>query len=152
MVDLRFKLSLVALLCAAALAAAACGGDDETTGASTDTATTASEPDLERYCELVAELDRKSAAIFDALGAEAVPTEEELAAAQLQVLIENAELIEELASVVPTEIREDFDLSLESARERAEAGDATEPPQEVTEAGLRLQEYRRENCPKAGAS
>jgi hypothetical protein len=51
---------------------------------------------------------------------------------------------------VPEEIAADFELTLESARERAAAGDATEPPTEVAEAGVRLQEFRRENCPKPG--
>jgi hypothetical protein len=142
----RLATILAALGCAAALALGACGGDDETTTAAE---TPAAQPDLERYCELVTELDRRSNEIFNELSAAGVPTEEELAAAQLQVLEENAALIDELSSVVPDEIREDFELSVESARERAEAGDASEPPRPVAQAGVRLQEFRDQNCPQA---
>jgi hypothetical protein len=147
----RLATSLTALACVAALGLGACGDDDSDEPATTG-ATVAAGPDLERYCELVTELDRRSNAIFDELGAGGVPTEEELAAAQLRVLEENAELIEELGVVVPDEIREDLELSVESAQERAEAGDATEPPPEVVEAGTRLQEFRRENCPGPGGA
>ena len=127
----------------AVLALAGCGGDDTT---STD-ATVAAHPDLERYCELVGKLDRRSAAIFQEIEQEGIPTAEELAAAQLRVLEENEELIAELTVVVPDEIREDVDLSVESARQRAEAADASQPPKEVAEAGIRLLQFRRDNCP-----
>ena len=133
--------SLAALAAVAALAG--CGGDDTT---STEE-TVAAKPDLQRYCELVGELDARSAAIFSELEEAGVPTAEQLAAAQLRVLEENEELIAELAVVVPDEIRDDFELSVESARERAEAADASQPPQEVADAGIRLLQFRRDNCP-----
>ena len=148
----RLANTLVALACAAALGLVACGGDDDGgTGeqtATTETLAVATEPDLERYCELVTELDRRSAEVFNELGAEGVPTDAELGAAQQQVLDENAELIDELARVTPEEIADDFELTLESARERAAAGDAASPPREVADAGERLQKFRRENCPQ----
>jgi hypothetical protein len=147
------NIAVAACATALALALAACGGDDETsTSADETTATTAevaSAPDLDRYCELLTELDAASAEIYNALGADgSVPTDEELAAAQQQVFDENADLIDELATVTPTEIADDFELSLNSARERA--GDATivEPSKEEAEAGVRLQDFARENCPK----
>ncbi len=133
---------LVAVLAAATLVLAACGGDDETG------TTAASRPDLERYCEVVAELDRSSAAIFNEIEQGGVPSNEELAAAQLRVLEENEDLIAELEAVAPDEIRADVELSIESARDRAEAGDASQPPKEVADAGIRLQEFRRDNCPR----
>jgi hypothetical protein len=144
----KVKLPLVALLCAAAaLALGACGGD-ETTSSS---ASVASNPDVDRFCELVNQLDENSAAIFDAASANGIPTDQELAAAQLQVLDENADLIDELTAVTPTEIRDDFELSLDSARQRAEAGDASQPPKDVAQANVRLLKFRRQNCPKPSA-
>lgn len=141
----RLGASLITALAVAAFALAACGGGDETgTGA-----TVAGAPDLERYCELVAELDRNSAAIFRETAEKAedgIPSTEELAAAQLRVLEENEDLIAEAGAVVPDEIRDDFELSVESARERAEVGDASQPPKAVADAGIRLQEFRRDNC------
>jgi hypothetical protein len=139
----RLGWSLIATLAVAALTIAACGGDDESAG------TVAAQPDLERYCELVAELDRNSAAIFEETAEEAedgIPSTEELAAAQVRVFEENEDLITEAGAVVPDEIRDDFELSVESARQRAEAGDASQPPKEVADAGIRLQEFRRDNC------
>ncbi len=147
----RLANTLVALACVAALGLVACGGDDDGTGeetATTETLAVATEPDLERYCELVTELDARSAEVFNELGAEGVPTDAELAAAQQQVLDENAELIDELARVTPEEIADDFELTLESARERAAAGDAASPPRDVADAGERLQKFRSENCPQ----
>ena len=142
----RLGASLIAALAVAAFALAACGGGDET---GTGDTTAARAPDLERYCELIAELDRNSAAIFDETAEESedgIPSTEELAAAQLRVLEENEDLIAEAGVVVPDEIRDDFELSVESARERAEAGDASQPPKEVADASIRLQEFRRDNC------
>jgi hypothetical protein len=132
----------IAALAVAALAIAGCGGGDDTDGE-----TVAAQPDLERYCELVAELDRSSTEIFREIEGQEIPSSEDLAAAQLRVFEENEDLIAELEVVAPEEIREDVELSVESARERAEAGDATQPPKDVADASLRLQEFRRDNCP-----
>lgn len=139
----RPKHLLAATLCAAALGLAACGGDDES-----PTSTTASHPDLARYCELVAKLDRISSDVFNNLDTTS-PTGADLVAAQLQILNDNADLIAELESVVPDEIRSDFELSDQSARTRAEAGDPSAPPQDVVQANLRLRQFRTENCPKS---
>ena len=135
---------LVAVL--AALAIAGCGGGDDTTGSD---ATVAAQPDLERYCELVTELDRNSTAIFREIEAEGIPTEEQLAAAQVRVLDENADLIAEMEAVAPAEIRADVELSIESARQRAETADATQPSKAVADAGVRLLKFRRANCGRA---
>jgi hypothetical protein len=139
----RRKQLLAATLCAAALGLAACGGDD-----SSSTSTTASEPDVGRYCELVAKLDRISSDVFNNLDATS-PTKADLAAAQLQILNQNADLIAELESVVPDEIRADFQLSEQSARQRAEAANPSAPPPDVVQANLRLRQFRTDNCPKS---
>ena len=133
----------------AVLAMAGCGGGDDTTGSDT---TVAAQPDVERYCELVTELDARANEIFREMEAEGIPSDEELAAAQLRVLNENEDLIAELEAVAPAEIREDVVLSIESSRERAEAADASQPSKQVADAGIRLQEFRRDNCapPQSG--
>jgi hypothetical protein len=129
-----------ALLCTAvAVGVAACGDDDDSTTAA---------PDLDRYCELVVELDTASSAIFGELGQDAQLSEAEIAEAQQQVLDENADLIEELERVAPAEIRDDVELSIESTRARAEEDDTDIPEQEVVDANLRLQEFRRQECPE----
>jgi hypothetical protein len=64
------------------------------------------------------------------------------------VFEENAELIDELATVTPEEIADDFELSLNGARERADDATLTEPSKEEADAGIRLQEFARENCPQ----
>lgn len=136
---------LPALLCAAAaFGLAACGGSDD----SDSTSTTASHPDVARYCELVGKLDRASTEVFSQLDSTS-PSKDELAAAQLQILNENADLISQIEAVVPDEISADFQLSEQSARERAAAGDPSAPPPDVVQANLRLRQFRTDNCPKS---
>jgi hypothetical protein len=138
--------TLAGALCAvAALAIAACGGDDESS-TSADAAT-GSQPNTERYCELVAKLDQISSDLFSKLD-DTSPSKAELAAAQLQILNDNADLITQIEAAVPDEIRDDFILSEQSARERAEAGDASVPPKDVVAANLRLRKFRVQNCPQ----
>ena len=134
---------LAALLCAAALGLAACGGSDDSS-----TSTTASQPDVSRYCELVGELDQASTEVFNQLDSTS-PSRQDLVAAQLQILKQNADLISQIEAVVPDEIKDDFQLSEQSARERAEAGDPSAPPQDVVQANLRLRQFRTDNCPKS---
>ena len=134
---------LAALLCAAALGLAACGGSDDSS-----TSTIASQPDVSRYCELVGELDQASTEVFNQLDSTS-PSRQDLVAAQLQILKQNADLISQIEAVVPDEIKDDFQLSEQSARERAEAGDPSAPPQDVVQANLRLRQFRTDNCPKS---
>jgi hypothetical protein len=124
-----------------AIGLVACGDDD-------DSSTAAAAPDLERYCELVAELDAASAATFGALEGDAQLSEAEIADAQQQVLDENEDLIEELERVAPNEIRDDLEVSIESTRARAEEDVTDIPEDDVVDANLRLQKFRREECPK----
>jgi hypothetical protein len=135
---------LVALLCATALGLAACGGSDD----ESSTSTTASEPNVSRYCELVGELDRASTEVFNQLDSTG-PSKEDLVAAQLQILNQNADLISQIEAVVPDEIKNDFELSEQSARQRAEAGDPSAPPPDVVQANLRLRQFRTDNCQKS---
>ena len=104
-------------------------------------------PTRQRYCELVAKLDQISSDLFSKLD-DTSPSKAELAAAQLQILNDNADLITQIEAAVPDEIRDDFILSEQSARERAEAGDATVPPKDVVAANLRLRKFRVQNCPQ----
>src|SRR4029079_4333380 len=97
---------------------------------------------------LVAKLDQISSDVFDKLDATS-PTKADLVAAQKQILDENADLISQIEAVVPDEISDDFQLSEQSARERADAGDASAPPDDVVQANLRLRQFRTDNCPKS---
>ena len=137
---IRHRLAAAACV-VAALGIASCGGDDEG-----GTSTAAGTPDVARYCELVTELDRISTEIFNQLAASGTPTDKQLAAAQLQILEENQDLISEMEQVVPDEIREDFQLSEQSARQRAEAASTEAPPKDVIAANLRLRKFRAANC------
>ena len=128
------------LLCATvAVGLAACGDGEDSTAAA---------PDLDRYCELVVELDAASAAIFGEFEQDQELSEADIAEAQQRVLDENDDLIEELERVAPNEIRDDVELSIESTRARAEQEDTDIPEQDVVDANLRLQEFRRQECPK----
>jgi hypothetical protein len=131
----------VTLLSAAlAIGVVACGDDDD--------ASTAAAPDLDRYCELVDELDAASAAIFGEFEGDAQLSEADIAEAQQRFFDENEDQIEELERVAPNEIRDDVELSIESTRARAEEEDTDIPEQDVVDANLRLQEFRRNECPK----
>jgi hypothetical protein len=129
------------LLCAAvAVGLVACGDDDDSS--------TAAAPDLDRYCELVVELDAASSAVFGELEQDQELSEADIAEAQQQVLDENADLIEELERVAPDEIRDDVELSIESTRARAEEDVTDIPEDDVVDANLRLQKFRRQECPR----
>lgn len=95
------------------------------------------------------ELDAASSAVFGELEQDQDLSDADIAEAQQQVLDENADLIEELERVAPNEIRDAVELSIESTRTRAEQEDTEIPEQDVVDANLRLQEFRRQECPKA---
>ena len=135
--------TLAGALCAvAALAIVACGGDDEAS-TSARTRRPASQPTASATASWSRNSTRLQRPVQQARR-HACPTKAELAAAQLQILNENADLIAEIEPGLPDEIRDDFILSEQSARERAEAGDASVPPKEVADANLRLRKFRAE--------
>lgn len=137
---LHARASMLLLSATVASGLAACGDDEDSTAAA---------PDLDRYCELVAGLDAASSAVFGELEQDQDLSDADIAEAQQQVLDENEELIDEMQSVAPDEIRDDVELSIESTRTRAEQEDTEIPEQDVVDANLRLQEFRRQECPKA---
>lgn len=94
------------------------------------------------------ELDAASSAVFGELEQGQELSEADIAEAQKQVLDENADLIGELERVAPNEIRDDVELSIASTRTRAEQEDTDIPEQDVVDVNLRLQEFRRQECPK----
>jgi hypothetical protein len=137
---LHARAAAAMLLCATlAVGPAACGDDEDSTAAA---------PDLDRYCELVVELDAASSAVFGELEQDQDLSDADIAGAQQQVLDENAGLIGELERVAPNEIRDDVEVSIESTRTRAEQEDTEIPEQDVVDANLRLQEFRRQECPR----
>jgi hypothetical protein len=146
MTALRMRTRLLAALAATAMAAlvlSACGGDGD------DSTTTALKPDADRYCQLLTELSDNTNQAYDALQAslpDTTPTADQLAATQRQINEDNADLINELRQVAPTEIQDDFNLSADSAIERANAGDAGKPPKDVIDASERLAKFAKQNC------
>jgi hypothetical protein len=130
-------------LVAVALSACGGGGDDSSTS------TTALKPDVDRYCQLLTELSDNTNKAYDDLQAslpDTTPTADQLAATQRQINEDNADLINELRQVAPTSIQDDFNLSADSAIQRANAGDAGKPPQDVIDASERLAKFAKQNC------
>jgi hypothetical protein len=144
---LRMRTRLIACLAATAvvaLALSACGGGDDSS-----TSTTALKPDVDRYCQLLQELTDNTNKAYNDLQTslpDTTPTPDQLAATQRQINEDNADLINELRQVAPTAIQDDFNLSADSSIERANAGDAGKPSQDVVDAGLRLAKFAKQNC------
>jgi hypothetical protein len=120
-----------------ALGLTACGGDDG--GGS------ASGPDPERYCDLVAELETAGGEAFDDIEADEDATEEDFAAAGKQFAEDQSENFDELIAVAPEEIKEDVELLIQSIR--AQSGLADEVDQEEASAAEeRITAWEEDNC------
>jgi hypothetical protein len=123
----------------AAVGLIACGGSDETTVA-------AAEPDLDRFCELIDQVNSSSADAYSAMeAAEGSPTPDLFAATQRQIIADNVDRIAEAQQVAPDGIREDFVLFTDSARERSEQDDRSVPDDEAA-ASERVQKFVSANC------
>jgi hypothetical protein len=136
-------LTALAATCVVALAMSACGGGGD------DSSTTALKPDVDRYCQLLKELSDNTNQAYNDLQAslpDTTPTADQLAATQRQINEDNADLINELRQVAPTSIQDDFNLSADSAIERANAGDAGRPPKDVIDATERLAKFAKQSC------
>ena len=117
---------------------AGCGDDDDSS----------SEGDVERYCELVDELDQAGSDAFE--GLDETSTDEDFAEAERQFLEDNADAFEELEDVAPEEIADDIDTLLEAQEERAAGGEQEETSEDVSDAEERVGEFEDENCTSDG--
>ena len=114
----------------------ACGGDEG--GGS------ASGPDPDRYCELVAELEESGSAAFEAVEADEDATEEDYMAASKQFTEDSAEEFEELIEVAPDEISADVETLVGSIRAQA-VGEA-QAREEAAAAEERITAWEEDNC------
>jgi hypothetical protein len=122
-----------------AVAAVGCGDDDDESSGG----------NVERYCELVEELDQAGTEAFAALEADESATDEDYAAMESQFLEEHADDFDELREVAPDEIADDVDVILTAQEERAAGGEQEEPSEAASAAEERIGEFEDANCDSA---
>ena len=115
---------------------AGCGDDDDSS----------SGEDVERYCELIDELDQAGDEAFADLEDDADATDEDFAEAERQFIEDNEESFDELRDVVPEEIADDLDVLLEAQADRAAGGEQEEASKEAETAEQRIGEFEADNC------
>lgn len=141
----RTRLAPLALGAALAVALTACGDDGSpTTQTSADSATTSAEGgDVDRYCELTAELDAKGEQVFADLPEDAAP--EEVMAREQELLEQVSPQFDELVEVTPDAIQDDVPILLDGIRARATTGE--DPNQEASSAAEeRILAFEEEHC------
>lgn len=144
---MRRRAGVIAVTTAAAvLVFAGCGDDEDTTEADTTTDTAAAEGDLDRYCELAAELDQAGQEFFQEFEQQEGATREDFEAAERDFLEQNQADIDEIVAVAPEEVSADAETFVEGLRARAGLSEATVDQQEVAAADQRLNEFEQENC------
>lgn len=117
-----------------AVVATGCGDDDDAGG------------DVERYCELVDELDQAGSEFFAALEEDESATDEDYADAEQQFIDDHADDFEELRDVAPAEIADDIDVLLTAQEQRAAGGDQEEASEEAAAAEERVVSFEDANC------
>jgi hypothetical protein len=140
----RTRLAPLALGAALALVLPACG-DDESPTTSTEAATTSvAGGDVDRYCELTAELDAMGEQLFADLSQDAAP--EEVVQREQQLVEQASAHFDELVEVAPDAIADDVPVLLDGIRARAATGE--DPDQEASSAAEeRILAFEEENCP-----
>ena len=122
-----------------AIVAAGCGDDDDGEGVGDG-------GDLERYCELVDELDAAGTEMFAPLEADENATEEDFEEAERQFVEDHEDDFDELREVVPDEIADDIEVLLDAQDERASGGDQEETSDEAATAEERVEAFETANC------
>ncbi len=137
---------LVALLAVAVWLGAGCGGDDSDPedADSAPAAEGAPAPDLNHYCELVAQLSRAGEELFAEVESDPNAAAEEFEAAELELVETQAETLTDLQSVAPSEISADVELVVRSLRARA--GLEEQAPSGAGEAEKRVRAFEKRNC------
>jgi hypothetical protein len=141
----RTRLAPLALGAALALALTACGDDESpTTQSSAESAPASAEGgDVDRYCELTAELDAQGEQVFADLPEDAPP--EEVRRREQQLLEQVSPQFDELLEVAPDAIEDDVPILLDGIRARATTGE--DPNQEASSAAEeRILAFEEENC------
>jgi len=122
------------ILVASGLLATGCGDDDNGEGDA------AAGPDLERYCQLTAELDRAGEEAFQRQA-----TEKDFEAAEKELVESHQAEIDELEQVAPEEISEDVETLSNGLRARAGLGPAVDEAEEKA-ADKRVEGFEKQNC------
>ena len=128
----------LALLVASALTAVAVGcgedGGDETAAA-----------DVERYCELTAELDRAGTKALAKLERDPEATDEDFERAERELVQSHEAEIEEVQDVAPSEIAESVRMQVRAIRARAGLSEPVDEA-EARVAERRVQQFEKQNC------
>ena len=120
---------VAASLVVAGLVLIGCGDDGEKSAG-----------DVERYCELVQQIEVEFSALD--IGEDATP--QDIARLRLEFIRAHQDDFDELRDVVPDEIREDVEALRQAVQQLAEGGDTS-----LAEAGRaeeRVAEFEAENC------
>ena len=128
------RLYWVAVVSMASVVAVACGDDDDEAS------------NVERYCELVQELDNSGSEAFADIEEDGSATEEDFAEAERQFVEAHQDDFDELREVAPDEIADDIDVLLAAQEERAAGGEQEEVSDEVVAAEERVGAFEDANC------
>src|SRR5215207_560214 len=131
--------ALLLVLVASGLLATGCGDDDN--GESDDVAG----PDLERYCELTAELNRAGEEAFHGLEKDPQATEKDFEAAEKGFVESHQAQLNELEQVAPEEISKDVETLSNGLRARAGLGPGVDEAEEGA-ADKRVAGFEKQNC------
>lgn len=130
----RRRGAALAVAAVLAIALGACSDDDDDASGDAEVATAD-----ERYCELTAEVEAQAEETFSGLGEDA--DEEQVAAAQAQLLEEVDDELDEMADVAPAEITDDVEAYVAFFRAQMRNEEAEEVSDE------RILAWEEENCP-----
>ena len=131
--------ALVLALASLSVLAIGCGDDDESAGKAVEG------PDVERYCELSAELDRAGSESFRELEKDPQASKADFEAAEREFVESNQANLDETAQVAPEEISQDVETLIASLRARAGLGTEVDEA-EAGSAEKRVQAFEQENC------
>jgi hypothetical protein len=120
---------------------AACGDDD-----ATSTESTASGPDLARYCDLSAQLDQAGKEQFQGLGNDPHASRQDYEAAERELVEKNSDLLDEIQQVAPTEIQDQVTTLIASLRVRAGLSDQNIDPAQGKDAEKAVVGFEKQNC------
>jgi hypothetical protein len=135
---LRPRALLLALVASGLLAI---GCDDDDNGEDDD----AAGPDVERYCQLTAELDRAGEEAFQGLEQDPQATEEDFEAAEKEFVESHQAQLDEVEQVAPEEISQDVETLSNALRARAGLGPEVDEAEEAA-ADKRVQGFEQQNC------
>lgn len=124
-----------ALLVGAVLLLAACGGDD-TSGSSS--------ADVQRFCEVTAQLDKEGTRIFNQVQSNR-ESHKVLLQKQRAFLKQEGDLLDEAQATAPDEISDAVATEIAASRASAGEGPAVDA-QKLSDAQTQVDAYRKKNC------